>query len=60
VLVTAQQTALALGVAALGSVFTTLAVGPAGGMVFATVVAGGIMAVLTFGLAFAGRALPRA
>lgn len=58
VLVTAQQTALALGVAALGSVFTTIAAGPAGGMVVATVMAGGIMVVLTLGLTLVARALP--
>jgi MFS family permease len=59
VLVTTQQTALALGVAALGSVFTTLSVGSSGGMVAGVLVVGGIMVVLTFGLAFAGRTLPR-
>jgi MFS family permease len=59
VLVTTQQTALALGVAALGSVFTTLSVASSGGMVAGVLVVGGIMVVLTFGLAFAGRTLPR-
>jgi MFS family permease len=58
VLVTAQQTALALGVAALGSVFTTIAAGPAVGMAVATVAVGGIMVVLTLGLTLVARALP--
>ncbi|KQV08143.1 hypothetical protein ASC63_13475 [Leifsonia sp. Root112D2] len=58
VLVTVQQTALALGVAALGSVFTALAAGSSGGTVLGVAVVGGVMVVLTFGLAVLGRALP--
>jgi hypothetical protein len=60
VLVTAQQTALALGVAGLGSVFTTVGAASSGGIMLAMAVVGAAMVALTFGLAVVSRALPQA
>ncbi|WP_349898132.1 MFS transporter [Parafrigoribacterium soli] len=56
VLVTTQQGALALGVAALGSGFAALAAGP--GVVTGTLVVGGILVVVTLTLSIAARVLP--
>jgi MFS family permease len=56
VLVTAQQTALALGVAGLGTVFTAVTAGA--GMLVGVVVAGGVMVVVTLALAGVARRLP--
>jgi MFS family permease len=57
VLVTAQQAALAIGVAALGSTFTALTAGP--GMIVGTLVVGGILVALSLGLGVVACALPR-
>jgi hypothetical protein len=57
VLVTAQQAALAIGVAALGSTFTALTAGP--GMIVGTLVVGGILVALSLGLGVVACVLPR-
>ena len=59
ILVTAQQTALALGVAALGSLFVSLAAPGSIGMRGAFVVVLGVQVVIAVGVAIAATTLPQ-